>query len=93
MNVPVTALKGYMGNLVSGCGSVELLCSLEGVRRGLVPQAIHCDDLDPECRIDLVRGAPLPTDNPVFLTTNVTRHGQAAALIVRGFPDGDGPAS
>ena len=31
-------------------------------------------------------GAPRPTDNPIFLNTNLTRHGQAAALVVRGNP-------
>ncbi len=82
--VPVTALKGYMGNLVSGCGAVELVASLLGVNRGLIPPTIHCDDPDPACNLDLVRDTPRPTDNPTFLTTNLTRHGQAAALIVRG---------
>jgi 3-oxoacyl-[acyl-carrier-protein] synthase II len=84
--VPVTALKGYMGNLVSGCGAVELIASLLGVNRGLIPPTINCDDPDPACDLDLVRGAPRTTDNPTFLTTNLTRHGQAAALVVRGNP-------
>ncbi len=86
-SVPITALKGYMGNMVSGCGAVELLASLIGVNRGLVPPTINCDDPDPALGgLDVVREAPRPTDNPVFLTTNLTRHGQAAALIVRGEP-------
>lgn len=86
--VPVTALKGYIGNLASGCGAVELLASLLAVNRGLVPAVLNCDDPDPECDLDLVVGGPRPTENPTFLTTNVTRHGQAAALIVRGNPGG-----
>ena len=36
---PVTALKGYIGNLASGCGAVELIGSLIGVNRGFVPPA------------------------------------------------------
>lgn len=83
-NVPVTALKGYMGNLVSGCGAVELIASLLGVNQGKIPQTINCDELDPACVIDLVRGASRDTQNPTFLNTNLTRHGQAAALVVRG---------
>ena len=83
--VPVTALKGYFGNIVSGCGAVELIASLIGVNRGLIPSALNCDDVDPACgAIDLVTGSPRPTENSTFLTTNLTRHGQAAALIVRG---------
>ncbi|CAN5909357.1 beta-ketoacyl-[acyl-carrier-protein] synthase family protein [soil metagenome] len=87
--VPVTALKGYMGNLASGCGSVELIASLLGVRHGLIPSILNCDEPDPACEpLDLVREQPRPTDNPTFLTTNLTRHGQAAALVVRGYPNG-----
>lgn len=85
--VPVTALKGYFGNLVSGCGAVELIASLLGVNQGLIPAALNCHDVDPACgEIDLVMGSPRPTDNLTFVNTNLTRHGQAAALIVRGNP-------
>jgi 3-oxoacyl-[acyl-carrier-protein] synthase II len=87
-SVPVTALKGYYGNLVSGGGAVELIGSLLGVNRGLIPPVLNCDEPDPECALDLVRGAPRPTDNPTFLNTNLTRHGQAAALVIRGNPAG-----
>jgi 3-oxoacyl-[acyl-carrier-protein] synthase II len=89
-SVPVTALKGYMGNLVSGCGAVELLGSLLGVNHGFVPPTLNCDEPDPECALDIVRNAPRATNNPTFLKTNLTRHGQAAALVIRGNPTGSG---
>jgi 3-oxoacyl-[acyl-carrier-protein] synthase II len=85
-SVPVTALKGFFGNLVSGCGAVELIASLLGVNQGLIPMTLNCDDPDPACNLDIVRGAVRPTRNPVFLKTSLTRHGQAAALVVRGNP-------
>ena len=84
VRVPVTALKGYMGNLVSGCGAVELIGSLLGARRGVVPPVLNCDQPDPACDVDLVVGPARPLDNPTFLKTNLTRHGQAAALVVTG---------
>jgi 3-oxoacyl-[acyl-carrier-protein] synthase II len=85
--VPVTALKGYFGNIVSGCGAVELIASLIGVNRGLIPPALNCDDVDPAFGpIDIVKGPPRRTENLTFLNTNLTRHGQAASLIVRGNP-------
>lgn len=87
-SVPVTALKGYMGNLASGCGSVEMVASLLGVNQGLIPPVLNCDDPDPACDLDLVLGEPRPTENPIFLTTNLTRYGQAAALVIRGNPGG-----
>jgi 3-oxoacyl-[acyl-carrier-protein] synthase II len=82
--VPVTALKGYYGNIASGGSAVELAGSLLGVGRGLIPPIANCDDPDPALGLDLVVREPRPTSNPVFVKTSVTRHGQAAALVVRG---------
>ena len=81
--VPVTALRGYYGNLVSGCGSVDLIASLLGVQKGLIPPILNCEQLDPECSIDAVIGEPRPTSNPIFLNINLTRHGQASAVVVK----------
>jgi 3-oxoacyl-[acyl-carrier-protein] synthase II len=83
---PVTALKGYMGTLASGCGAVEAISSLIGVNRGFIPPALNCDDPDPACALDIVHGGPRPTSNPVFVNTNITANGQAAALVIRGNP-------
>ncbi len=84
--VPVTALKGYMGNLVSGAGGVEMIGSLLGVNRGLIPPTLNCDEPDPACGLDIVTGEPRRTDNPTFVKMNLTRHGQAAALVIQGNP-------
>jgi 3-oxoacyl-[acyl-carrier-protein] synthase II len=75
-----------MGNMVSGCGAVELICSLIAVNRGRIPAILNCDQPDPEIELDLVLKAPRPTRNPVFINTNLTPNGQAAALVVRGSP-------
>jgi 3-oxoacyl-[acyl-carrier-protein] synthase II len=82
--VPVTALKGYMGNLVSGCGCVELIASLVAANRGLIPPILNCDHPDPQIEADLVVGSPRPGPNPTFVKTNLTPLGQAAALVIRG---------
>lgn len=84
--VPVTGLKGYLGNIASGAGAVELIASLVGVNRGLIPPTLNCDQLDPACEIDVVTGEPRPAASPVFVNTNVTINGQAAAVVVRGGP-------
>jgi len=94
MGVPVTAFKGYMGNLVSGCGSIELIGSLIAANRGRIPAILNCDQPDPEMELDLVLNLPRSTRNPVFVNTNLTPNGQAAALVIRGCPaeaGGPGP--
>jgi 3-oxoacyl-[acyl-carrier-protein] synthase II len=91
--VPVTALKGYMGNLASGAGAVEVICSLIGVNRGRIPAVLNCDHPESGINLDLVLESPRETTSPVFLSTNVTPHGQAAAVVVRGLPDSRAGAS
>jgi 3-oxoacyl-[acyl-carrier-protein] synthase II len=84
--IPVTALKGYMGTLASGAGAVEMAASLIGVNRGAIPAVLNCEQPDPEMELDLVQKTARPTHNPVFVTTNLTPNGQAAALVIRGCP-------
>ena len=86
MGVPVTALKGYLGNLVSGCGSVELIASLVSVNRGSIPAILNCDQPDPGVEVDFILQSPRDTNNPTFINTSLTPNGQAAALVVRGCP-------
>jgi 3-oxoacyl-[acyl-carrier-protein] synthase II len=88
--VPVTALKGYMGNLAAGSGAVELIASLIAVNHGRIPAVLNCEHPDPECELDLVLKSPRPTRNRTFVNTNLTPHGQAAALVIRGEPLCDG---
>lgn len=80
--VPVTALKGFFGNSVSGCGAIELIASLLGVNRGLIPHTINCDD--PAFDLNIVRDRPKSTENTTFVTGNLTRYGQAAAMVIKG---------
>lgn len=83
-SMPITSIKGFIGNCYSGAGSMELIASLLGVNRGLIPPTLNCDEPDPECAADVVRGGPRETTNPIFIKTNLTRFGQAAALVVKG---------
>ncbi|MEO1998475.1 MAG: beta-ketoacyl synthase N-terminal-like domain-containing protein, partial [Planctomycetaceae bacterium] len=78
---PVTALKSYLGNAGSGCGTLELAGSLLGLKHGVVPATLNYDTPDPECPIHVVHGQPAATTNKVVLSINVTRCGQASALI------------
>lgn len=88
--VPVTALKGALGNTASGSGAIEMVASLLCAARGQIPPARNCDEPDPALELDVVSGAPRATDNPIFVKTTLTRHGQAAALVVRAHREAAG---
>ena len=81
--VPVTGLKSYLGNSGAGAGVLELAGSLLGLRNGVIPKTLNYESPDPDCPIDVVHGDHRPSDNDLFLNINVTRIGQASALVVR----------
>ncbi|MBT4868380.1 MAG: beta-ketoacyl-[acyl-carrier-protein] synthase family protein [Planctomycetaceae bacterium] len=82
VDVPVAALKSYFGNAGSACGSLELAGSMMSLQEGVIPRTLNYEVPDPECPLNVVHGAPLATTNGVLLNINVTRMGQASALIV-----------
>ncbi|MBI3862199.1 MAG: beta-ketoacyl-[acyl-carrier-protein] synthase family protein [Planctomycetia bacterium] len=82
--VPVTALKSYFGNAAAGCGTLELAGSLAGLAHGVVPPTLNYSHPDPECGLSIVAGDPLPVTNKTFLKINVTRMGQASAVVIAG---------
>jgi 3-oxoacyl-[acyl-carrier-protein] synthase II len=81
--VPVTSLKSALGNAGAGSGVMELAGSLLALRQGVIPKTLNYEQPDPACPIDVVAGSHRPTDNKLFINVNVTRAGQASALVVR----------
>lgn len=82
--VPVTALKSYFGNAAAGCGSLEMAGSLVGLKHGVIPPTLNYEVPDPACALNVVAGRPLETRNRTFLKINVTRMGQASAVVAVG---------
>ncbi len=80
--VPVTSFKSYIGSSCAGCGAIELAASLLGLKNGVVPPTLNYETPDPECPLNVVAGSPQPARNNVVLNLNVTRMGQASALVV-----------
>lgn len=80
--VPVTALKSYFGNAGSGCGTLELAGSILGLKHGVIPPTLNYTAPDPQCPLNVVHGEPLAASNKVALNVNVTRMGQASAVVV-----------
>ena len=63
---------------------MEITGSLVGLKHGLIPATLGYETPDPACPIHVVHGEHLPTENKVFIKTNVTRMGQASAVVIRG---------
>lgn len=81
-SVPVTATKSFTGNSGAGCGTIELAASVVGLSHGLIPHTLNYETPDPNCPLNIVAGQPRETDIRVVLNINVSRAGQASAVIV-----------
>ncbi len=82
--VPVTALKSYIGNSGSGCGLVEASGSLVALKQGVIPATLNYETPDADCPLNIVRNEPLATDNKVFLNISSTTFGQASSSVICG---------
>jgi 3-oxoacyl-[acyl-carrier-protein] synthase II len=81
-DVPVTALKGFFGNLGSGTGAVELVASLLSFEHGLVPPTKNHETPDADCPVNVVHQKPLPGTKPTALIMNQMRMGRSFALVL-----------
>ncbi|MCA8989310.1 MAG: beta-ketoacyl-[acyl-carrier-protein] synthase family protein [Planctomycetaceae bacterium] len=80
--IPVTSLKPFFGNCGSGSGTLEIAGSILGLRKGIIFPTLNYKTPDAACGVNVVHGEPLKTDRPLFININVTRAGQASALVV-----------
>jgi 3-oxoacyl-[acyl-carrier-protein] synthase II len=83
--IPVTALKSFLGNSGAGSGLLELAGSILGLSRGVVPFTLNYETPDPACPLNVVAKSPRSAANKIVLNVNVTRIGQASAAIVEVF--------
>jgi 3-oxoacyl-[acyl-carrier-protein] synthase II len=79
---PVFAPKSYFGNLGGACGIVETAIAALSIARGSVPPTLHCYRVDPDCKVNVIRGIPLTSFRPTAVVVNYTAAGQAVATIL-----------
>lgn len=80
-DAPVTALKGFFGNIDSAGGAVELATLLVSLAEGHVPATLNCTSLDPQCPVNIVT-EPRAIGSPYVVAMNHNFYGQAAAAVL-----------
>lgn len=84
--VPVHAIKGGLGHTMGAAATLEAIACLLAARHGIVPHTFGLEELDPECALDLVQGAPRTAHVRVSLSTSLGFGGCNAALVLEGEP-------
>ena len=81
--IPVSSLKRLHGHALGGSSAIELIVSLLGARRGIVPGTLNLRTPAPKCDLDHVAGGPRPYRYQTFLNQSFGFGGQNAVLAIR----------
>jgi 3-oxoacyl-[acyl-carrier-protein] synthase II len=81
--VPVSAVKGAIGHTLGAAGAFEAILCARALVEGVIPPSAGCEELEPGCGLDLVRGAPRRGEVGVALSTSSAFAGNNAAIVLR----------
>jgi 3-oxoacyl-(acyl-carrier-protein) synthase len=83
-SIPLSAVKGFFGNLGAGGGSIELIVGILALQRGLLFPTLNFSTPDPECPITPNHDNNTPSGQS-FIKIAVNPQAQASAILVRKF--------
>ena len=81
--IPVNSIKGAIGHTLGAAGSFEAIMCARILRDGVVPPTAGCEQLDPACGLDIVRGGARRQPVRVALSTSSAFAGNNAAIVLR----------
>jgi 3-oxoacyl-[acyl-carrier-protein] synthase II len=81
-DVPVTAIKGFVGDSCAGSGLVELSASLCGLPTRSVPFTLNHQQTAGDCPVNVIRDAVKPLTKPNFVKCSLNSSGLAAAVVI-----------
>jgi 3-oxoacyl-[acyl-carrier-protein] synthase II len=85
--MPISSSKSMLGHLIAAAGAVELIISVETMRRGALPPTINYEVPDPECDLDYIPNAPREKRVRHVLSNSFGFGGQNVSLIVSRFDE------
>jgi len=79
--IPVTAAKGYFGNLGAGSAAVEIVASCIAMERQILFPLVNCQNPDKDCPISVADSSSGAGD--AFLSLSYSSQGQASGVLIR----------
>ncbi len=81
--IPVSSVKSMIGHLIGASGAVELIASILGMHKGIVPPTINYKTPDPDCDLDYVPNQARPHKFNTLMKNSFGFGGKNSILIVR----------
>jgi len=80
--IPLNAIKGAIGHTLAAAGACEAVMCVQILRTGMIPATHGCEQLEPGCALDVVRGAPRRHAVRTALSTSSAFAGNNAAIVL-----------
>jgi len=85
--VMVSSTKAVHGHQLGATGATEFALSMLAIGAGMVPPSLNCDNLDPACALNVVRGGAVPADVRVVMSNSFGFGGHNAVLVGQRLED------
>ena len=80
--VPVSATKALHGHLIGAGGALELVATVQALRRGMLPASAHIRTSALTAQVDLVTGSARATQARAAMSNSFAFGGSNVALVV-----------
>lgn len=79
--VPCSSTKAVTGHCLGASATLEAVIAIQAIREGRLPGTVNCRNLDPEVKLNLLRGNIGPTAIESALSVSAGFWGSQAALV------------
>lgn len=86
--VAVSSIKPLMGHTLGAAGALEAIATMLSLFHGQIPPSANCEDQDPDCNLDVVRGSARPTRTRYAVSNSFGFGNINVALVLGRYSDG-----
>jgi 3-oxoacyl-[acyl-carrier-protein] synthase II len=80
---PVSSTKAVHGHQLGATGATELGICIMAMREGRIPPSLNCDNLDPMCDVNVIRGEELEAEVNVAMSNSFGFGGHNGVLVAK----------
>jgi 3-oxoacyl-[acyl-carrier-protein] synthase II len=81
--VSVSSTKAVHGHQLGATGATEFGICMMAIRESLIPVSLNCENLDPACNVNVIRGKALRADVRVAMSNSFGFGGHNGVLVGR----------